>query len=347
MPIEELTARSARERQKARRDARWPRPGNEDRLYPVALPTFDPPFELAKTDSVYCIGSCFAREIEGELSRLGYDVLSEPKRHFPERPPGAANRYSVPVIAREVARTLEAPASEGAPLPGLRDADVVVLTLGLSEAFFDRETGEYLNTAPSPRDFRSEPERYLHRTLGLEETRGALEGLLDSLQSMRPKGTRLLVTVSPIPLLSTFREQDVLTANAYSKAVLRVAVEEAIVGRPSVGYFPAFEMATLSDPAAVWSDGDYRHVRRDFVRLIVGHAIAGLVPGAAPVDPHPVRERLRTPQQTNGAARLLEEKLAARVLGPRLLRKYLRDRKAFFEDSGHPAVRWYGRVTTR
>jgi len=77
----------------------------------------------------------------------------------------------------------------------------------------------------------------------------------------------MLVTVSPVPLLSTFRDVDVLVANTYSKSVQRAAIDEFIADADGVDYFPSYEFVMLSNPTIAWSRGDYRHVNADLVKV--------------------------------------------------------------------------------
>ena len=58
---------------------------------------------------------------------------------------------------------------------------------------------------------------------------------------------KMLATVSPVPLQATFRPEDVMTANAYSKAVQRAALEAFVLRHNNVDYFPSFETVTLTD----------------------------------------------------------------------------------------------------
>lgn len=152
-------------------------------------------------------------------------------------------------------------------------ADVVVLTLGLSEVWLDKASGLYLNAAPMEHLVAAYPGRYELHVLDLAQTSAMLEEIDRLLaKNLRP-GFRLLLTVSPVPLWSTFRDQDVLVANAYSKAVLRTAVDAFVAGRPHASYFPSFEAALLSNPLAVWAREDFRHVDPRFVDFLMQAAL--------------------------------------------------------------------------
>lgn len=156
----------------------------------------------------------------------------------------------------------------------IRDVDVIILTLGLSEVWFDREAGLYLNTCPAPKVFKRHPERFELRVLEYEETLQGLEAIYELLARHLKGGFRILLTVSPVPLLSTFRDVDVLVANAYSKSLLRTAAEVFLTRHGNVNYFPSFEMVGLGPQDVVWGGrGDFRHVNRDFVEVIMCHAL--------------------------------------------------------------------------
>lgn len=159
-------------------------------------------------------------------------------------------------------------AAYGRVMARAAEADVVVLTLGLVEAWFDTQTGLYLNAAPPPRTAARQPERFQLRVLDGAEVLEALEQIHALLQRHGKPGVRLLVTVSPVPLLMTFRAQDVLVANTYSKAVQRAAIEQFVAQHDNVDYFPSYEFVTLGDPATQWHR-DFRHVHPDVVARIM------------------------------------------------------------------------------
>lgn len=155
----------------------------------------------------------------------------------------------------------------------VQQADVVILTLGLSEAWFDKQTQLYLNTAIPVEMIKRYPERFEVHVFNYTETLHYLEGIYQLLNTYLKPEFRLLITVSPVPLSFTFRSQDILVANSYSKAVLRAAVEEFLLNKANVNYFPSYEFVTLSNPAVVWSEADFRHVDSVFVDYIMANVM--------------------------------------------------------------------------
>ena len=142
---------------------------------------------------------------------------------------------------------------------------IVVVTLGLIEAFLDTTTGLYTNTTPH---LTADPDRFRFRVLSYEQIMDRLEEVYKLLSTHGHPDVRIVVTVSPVPLEATFTGQDVVLANTVSKAVLRAAVGAWTPRHENVHYFPSYEIVMNSDKAAVW-EKDGRHVRPLFVRRIM------------------------------------------------------------------------------
>lgn len=299
---------------------RYPSPeSGGDRLYPLATPGMKPSFRIEPTDTVFAIGSCFARNVERALAAAGKTVLS---RNFDlgaiaESLGDAANffnKYSIHSVINEVRWALERESFPGKQLfyetgrqsysdcqlglakldfpadeildfrhryldamAQVATADVVILTLGYVETWYDRSLGLYLNIAPPVPMVKAEPDRFEFRVLSYADVLAGLEELYALLARHRTKPLKMLVTVSPVPLLATFRKMDVLVANAYSKSVQRAALDEFVMNKPGVDYFPSYEFVTLSNPTVAWSRGDYRHVSPDVVNRIMSEVLVNYV----------------------------------------------------------------------
>lgn len=163
----------------------------------------------------------------------------------------------------------------------VKDADVVILTLGVSEVWFDKETQLYLNVSVPKSLTELYPDRFELHVFDYETTSFYLKAIYKLLATYLKDDFRLLVTVSPIPLSHTFRQQDIYISNSYSKAVLRVVVEELVSAEANVNYFPSYEFVTLSNPEVVWAEKDFRHVDPSFVDYIMGHVMSQFTDGSA------------------------------------------------------------------
>jgi hypothetical protein len=164
-------------------------------------------------------------------------------------------------------------------------ADVVILTLGLIETWFDRDTGLSLNEAPNPRVLTRHVDRFDFECLSLERCEAALDEILAILDAHGKPGQKRIVTVSPVPLGRTFTDEDIAIANMTSKSTLRVAARRVVDRTEGIDYFPSYETVMLSDPALCWQE-DRRHVS-DFIvgRIIQAFMTRYGVISAAPADP--------------------------------------------------------------
>lgn len=147
-------------------------------------------------------------------------------------------------------------------------ADVVVVTLGLTETWVDQFTSLRLAEAPNRRLLTEHPSRFRFERLNYADTLNSLLGIHNMLLQFGKPGVKVIATVSPVPLTRTFTGQDVIVANTASKTLLRSAVEAWVERCEEVDYFPSYEAATVSDARFVW-EADRRTVRDTAVETIV------------------------------------------------------------------------------
>ena len=156
----------------------------------------------------------------------------------------------------------------------LERAEVLILTLGLTEIWQDRSdgsviclpSGPYVNEGGDMSRYRFRVSRYTENLENLER--------IHTIMAAHNPGCKLLVTVSPVHLWATFRKDiDVISASCNSKSTLRAAADEFAARHDNVFYFPAFEMATIYQPimGRTWlADGKENfHVNKQTVRFIM------------------------------------------------------------------------------
>lgn len=122
------------------------------------------------------------------------------------------------------------------------DCDVFIFTLGLTEGWRSRRDGAVYPLAPGVAGGEAGPDHEFHN-FSAAETTADLRSFLGKLRTVNP-GVRVILTVSPVPLIATYEPRHVLAATTYSKAVLRVAAEEVARAEPDVCYFPSYEIVT-------------------------------------------------------------------------------------------------------
>ncbi len=162
-------------------------------------------------------------------------------------------------------------------IQGIKQCPVLIITLGLVECWYDKELDLYLNLAPPHAAIAAYPGRFEFRVLDYAEVLESLERSYGLLQRFGHPELKLLVTVSPVPLARTFRDDDVLQASCYSKSVLRAAVEVFRLNKENVAYFPSYEIVTLADRAVAWGNADYRHVNPNMVARVMQAALSPYV----------------------------------------------------------------------
>ncbi len=281
-----------------------------------------PKFELPAAARFFCMGSCFARNIEEALLYRGVDVLSKrfpcSKEEYPWRHNGIVNKFTSASMANEARWALsggtgaasiietatgafDLQLTPGAPAVGveraherrryieteyfarLREADVVILTLGLIEAWRDQQTGQWQNAAPPYALVRDNPERFTLALTSASENRDALEDLRATVLSVASHA-KFVVTVSPVPMGTTFSGEDIIIANMRSKSVLRAVAAEFAGAHADVDYFPSYEIVTGTSRAQAYGP-DCIHVRDKLVRRVVEQFCTLYVPAAIEVTP--------------------------------------------------------------
>jgi hypothetical protein len=276
----------------------------------LILPELRPRFklDLATGQSIFTIGSCFARNIEIELEKLGVDLptmafsVPESEWQWPRRN-GILNEFNPGTIAQRILNALQGRRSDEGTLVAtgqgwgdlllasrkdvtwergiarreevfdiyahLPRSQAVIITLGYIEAWYDAELETYLNRMPSPQDARTSETRYRYHRLGVQSS---LNLLHPAIEALTQRGIKVLISVSPVPLQTTFEDTDCVMANDYSKSVLRVVAEELWRSYPLVDYLPTYEsIRTTGLPA--YAD-DHVHVRADVVRAQIEHIIS-------------------------------------------------------------------------
>lgn len=267
-----------------------------------------PRFTLSPSARYFCIGSCFARNIEEHLIYRGVDVLSKrvvsPKAEWGARANGFLNKFTTQSMLQEL-RWLDHPPMDWAdtltetangwrdlqlaPELGetsleralerrkylaedyfqrIRHADVVLMTLGLNEVWRDTKLDLHLNAAPPLWNARKEPGRYRLEITDVESNTAALDEIYARLKAIN-HNIKIIVTVSPVPMRATFSGRDVGLANTLSKSTLRASAEHFVQTNNDTDYFPSYEIVSLSKREFAFGP-DYMHVSNQ----IVGQAMS-------------------------------------------------------------------------
>jgi len=147
------------------------------------------------------------------------------------------------------------------------DADVVIMTLGMTESWLDIESGAVLPTPPNPVYLKKFPQRFGYFEADYDNVLSTLTAIIAKIGAYSRKSPKIIVTVSPVPMGSTFSDKDVIVANSYSKSTLVSAAQTVAKNYDHVDYFPSYEMV-VNSPRAIWHE-DYIHIKQQYVAQIM------------------------------------------------------------------------------
>jgi len=148
----------------------------------------------------------------------------------------------------------------------------------LTEAWQSTVDGAILPLAPGVAGGDYDRQRHGFINFGVDDVVRDLEEFIARLHAVNPRA-RVILTVSPQPMIATFEDQHVLTASVYSKSVLRVAADIVARRHDHVDYFPAYEVAVGSFSRGAYFERDLRSITaagiEHVMRLFLDHFGAG------------------------------------------------------------------------
>lgn len=145
--------------------------------------------------------------------------------------------------------------------------DVFLFTLGLTEAWISTEDGTVFPLAQGVVSPEVAPDSCVFHNFGVAEVAADLAGLVDRLTSVNPFA-RVILTVSPVPLIATYEDRHVLVSTIASKSILRAAVEETLRRYPHVAYFPSYEIVIGPQTRGRFFAADLREVTPEGVAYV-------------------------------------------------------------------------------
>jgi tetratricopeptide (TPR) repeat protein len=237
------------------------------------------PFISAQTRFT-TMGSCFASEISKKLQARGYTSTHFEVSEFVNST--YANRFMVDWALGEC---------EGQPKERLDElfaginitpadlldywtnADVLVYTLGVAPAFFEKGTRNFIMPKGSALNARALAERYEFRTTDVAENLDNLDYIYSRIRSFNVNPhLKFVITLSPVPLKASFEFESAMFADCLSKSTLRVVAHEFIKTHGTVLYWPSFEivkwLGAHVGPFYGTDDGASWHISEDLVHVI-------------------------------------------------------------------------------
>ena len=216
---------------------------------------------ISQDTNIVAFGSCFAANVGRYLASVGYQVSTQRQgtAYVQRISDGLVNVFAilqqfewawenrVPTVelwhgwkAEEYGYDEEV---RLATRKLFDDANVFILTFGLSEIWYDEPTGEIFWRAVPLEKF--DANRHKFRVATIDETLAGLRRIRELIREHNPDA-KIIFTLSPIGLSATFRPVSCLTANWASKAILKACIDqlyrEVHTTDPNFYYFPSFEV---------------------------------------------------------------------------------------------------------
>jgi len=233
---------------------------------------------LNKDTKFFTMGSCFARNISKTLVEQGFTSNHVEITEFVNTT--FANRAFVDWLtdhsdnrsANERFKELLPPQwSAENTIKNIGDSDVFIMTLGVAPAFFDKDTGEFILPRPSSLNSKMLAEKYDYRTTTVQENVDNVLYLINFIRSLS-SNIKIIITVSPIPMMASFEFESCVQADCLSKSTMRLVAHEVVNNSniSNILYWPSFEIFRWAGSQASnyfsIDDGASNHVSEDKVR---------------------------------------------------------------------------------
>jgi len=229
----------------------------------------------------FTAGSCFARHVASSLSELGYNTsrlaLDESVNTT------FANKYlfywlsgkEIPVKIQTRFQELcnSIGINKDVTRENLKESSAIILTVGVAPCFFDQETGDVVLPSKGDINFHNLSNKYKFRNTSVEENKDNLLEIVASIRDIN-KTAPIFLTISPVPLNTSFELESAVVADCLSKSTLRIAVNEVLTTNiHNVFYWPSFEVVRwlyphIGSPFG-GDDGATAHVNQEIVRDVI------------------------------------------------------------------------------
>lgn len=143
-------------------------------------------------------------------------------------------------------------------IQSIKEATIFVYTLGLTERWINNKSGiEYANCPGTTKGFFNskihEPNNLL-----ITDIQKALDESFHIIRLINPM-IKIMLTVSPVPLVATFQDKHVLTATIEAKSNLRSAAS-LFSQSDYIDYFPSYEIISSFPYKGIFYDQNLRTV---------------------------------------------------------------------------------------
>jgi hypothetical protein len=145
----------------------------------------------------------------------------------------------------------------------IKDSESIIITFGLIEEwrYKDKPIQHAFNRKEMIKKGKNE---LSFSILTNDDTEKIINQIVNKIFSINKK-IKIILTVSPVPLDTTFSNKHIIVANSLSKSTLRSSLN-LIINKKNIDYFPSYEMINCYGPNAF--EADLRHVKNEVVNNI-------------------------------------------------------------------------------
>lgn len=156
-------------------------------------------------------------------------------------------------------------------------SDFFIFTLGLTEGWRSKRDGAVLPLAPGVVTSEVDNNDFEFFNMTCDEVVSDLCKFIDLLRHVNSK-IKIILTVSPVPLIATYENKHALVSTTYSKSVLRVAADVIERKFDNVMYFPSYEIITGNYNMGSYYEDDFRTVKAlgvdHVMKLFMKHCVS-------------------------------------------------------------------------
>jgi hypothetical protein len=137
----------------------------------------------------------------------------------------------------------------------ISEMNVLVFTLGLTETWINTEYNYCYPVVPGAIAGEFIESKHVFKNLNFNEITDDLRAILQIIASHNV-GAKVILTVSPVGLVATVEQRNVLVSTSASKSILRAAADQIVCEFAHVDYFPSFEIITNPySQGSFWAEG--------------------------------------------------------------------------------------------
>jgi hypothetical protein len=234
------------------------------------LPSFVPKVPpLLKSGSIFTQGSCFAENIANALQRAGVQATWLKVDEVMNSPLANRTYLEYALTDKQLTSANHKTVISSDALTAIREllpkVSAMVFTVGLAYCRFGLDHEYYIAGVKGVPDYV--------RLTTVDENRRHIKAIINMVRAVNPS-IKIILTLSPIPMVRAPISGSAIVADCLSKSVLRTALGQIMDAQfPDVYYWPAFEgirwLGAHLGPVYGVEGVDQRHVGQSYIQEII------------------------------------------------------------------------------